>query len=253
MSGSDRSTPSEGVVDIGTSIPRGSAAGLIRRFGIGVADLLFPPRCAGCGRRGHWVCPDCHGQIVRFAAPMCERCGIPFDVGQCRCAEMPVAIATHRSVAAYDGWVRSAILSFKYGDEFARSRHLGVELATIVPSVGSIDGLVPVPLHPRRQRQRGFNQAALLAEEVSRVLGHPVVPALIRTRSTPQQVGLGAVDRATNVRDAFAAVDGVRIAGRRLALVDDVCTTGATLGACAQMLRLHGARDVVTLTLAREI
>ena len=253
MSGSVRSKPSEGVVDIRSSIPRGSAAGLIRKLGLGVADMLFPPRCAGCRRRGYWICPDCDGALVRFTSPLCDRCGIPFFVGQCRCGEMPDAIAMHRSVAAYDGWLRSAILAFKYGEESARARHLAAELASIVPSVGPIDGLVPVPLHPARLRQRGFNQAALLAEKVSRTSGVPVVVALTRTRSTRQQVGLGATDRATNVRDAFAIVDGSPVFGRRLAVIDDVCTTGATLGACAEVLRVHGAREVVSFTLAREI
>ena len=253
MSGSDRSMRPGGVVDIRSSIPRGSATDLMRAIGLGVADVVFPPRCAGCRRRGYWICPDCHLGIARFEAPLCDRCGMPFAVGQCRCDEISDAIAMHRSVAAYDGWLRSAIRAFKYGEESARARHLAAELASIVPSVGPIDGLVPVPLHPARLRQRGFNQAALLAEKVSRTSGVPVVVALTRTRSTRQQVGLGATDRATNVRDAFAIVDGSPVFGRRLAVIDDVCTTGATLGACAEVLRVHGAREVVSFTLAREI
>lgn len=159
----------------------------------------------------------------------------------------------HRSVAAYGGWLRSAILSFKYHDERARAPHLGGQLAGIVPSFGPIEGLVPVPLHPTRLRARGYNQAELLAREASKWTGVPLVLALRRTRATPQQVGLGAEERAANVGDAFAIAPDCGIAGKRLALVDDVTTTGATLGACAEVLIQNGALDVVSLTLAREI
>ncbi len=159
----------------------------------------------------------------------------------------------HRSVAAYDGWLRSAILAFKYGEERARGHHLGVTLGGIVPSLGPIDGLVPVPLHITRLRERGFNQAALLARHASELTGVPVSNALTRTRATSQQVGLGAADRSSNVRDAFATIEGVLVAGRRFALIDDVYTTGSTLSACADALRRQGAREVVTLTLAWEL
>lgn len=174
-------------------------------------------------------------------------------IGHCRCDRFPQGISMHRSVAAYDGWLRSGILAFKYGEERARGHHLGVALAGAVPSLGSVDGLVPVPLHPSRLRERGFNQAALLAKYASERTDVPIVNALARTRSTAHQVGLGAADRQINVRDAFAMVDGILVEGRRFALVDDVCTTGSTLGACADVLLRHGAREVVTLTLAREI
>lgn len=216
-------------------------------------DTIFPPRCARCRRRGTWVCADCDSRLVRWGPTRCDRCGIPPDLADCTCADFPVEITAHRSVAAYRGWLRSAIIAFKYGEERARAAHLGTELATLVADIGSIDGLVPVPLHPTRQRERGFNQAELLARRVQSLTGIPLRDELIRTRSGPHQVGLGAVDRAANVRDAFMMKPDANVAGLRLALVDDVCTTGSTLGVCASVLINHGAREVVSLTLAREL
>jgi len=216
-------------------------------------DTIFPPRCAGCRRRGTWVCEDCDNRLMRWGPTRCDRCGIPSDIADCRCADFPEDITAHRSVAAYRGWLRSAIIAFKYGEERARAAHLGTELAALVADIGKIDGLVPVPLHPKRQRERGFNQAELLARRVQSLTGIPLRDELIRTKSGPHQVGLGAADRAANVQDAFAMRLDANVSGLRLALVDDVCTTGATLGACAMVLIRHGAREVVSLTLAREV
>ncbi len=178
---------------------------------------------------------------------------MPSGLAACRCADFPVEIAAHRSVAAYEGWLRAAIIAFKYGEDRARAAHLGKELATIIPDFGMIDALVPVPLHSKRLRERGFNQATLLARQVHALTGVPVNEALVRITSGPHQVGLGAADRAANVRDAFEMREDINVSGLRLALVDDVCTTGSTLGACAKVLIQHGAREVVSLTLAREL
>jgi ComF family protein len=114
------------------------------------------------------------------------------------------------------------------------------------------DALVPVPLHRARERQRGYNQSRLLAREMSASLDWPVVEALARLRNTPAQVGLNRAQRLANVRDAFCVTDA-SVAGRRVLLIDDVCTTGATLGACSQALRRAGARSVWALTLARAV
>ena len=184
---------------------------------------------------------------------MCDRCGIPFALAGCRCSEFAPELAVHRSVGAYSGWLRAAIIAYKYGDERARDVHLGEHLATIVVEVGTIDALVPVPLQRKRLRERGFNQAELLAHQVGVRMGIPVLSALERTRPTRQQVGLSGIDRVANVGDAFGPVTSVDVTGLRLALIDDVCTTGSTLGACARTLIRYGATEVVSLTLAREL
>ncbi len=175
----------------------------ITRLATGVLDTIFPPRCASCRRRGVWVCEDCLATTTRFVSPMCHRCGIPFGLATCRCPELAPELAAHRSVGAYGGWLRAAIIAFKYGDERARDVHLGTQLATIVPEVGIVDSVVPVPLHRSRLRERGFNQAELLARRVHILTGIEHLNALERTRATSHQVGLSGVDRAANVNDAF--------------------------------------------------
>lgn len=157
-----------------------------------------------------------------------------------------------RAVGPYGGWLRRAVIAFKYGEEWARAAHLGDALAGAAGEVGPIDAVVPVPLHPERLRERGFNQSLLLAKRVGTQTGIPVMEALLRTRPTPRQVGLGANERAVNVRGAFAGLSGANFAGKRIALVDDVCTTGATLGSCAEVLLGLGASEVIGLTLAKE-
>jgi ComF family protein len=184
---------------------------------------------------------------------MCDRCGIPIGLARCRCSELAPELSAHRSVGEYGGWLRSAIIAYKYGDERARDVHLGGLLAEIAPGAGVIDALVPVPLHRKRLRERGFNQAELLAHQVELRTGVPVIRALERTRATPHQVGLSGVDRMANVDGAFGPVGGVDVTGLRLAVIDDVCTTGSTLGACAKSLIRSGAVDVVSLTVAREL
>ena len=157
-----------------------------------------------------------------------------------------------RSVASDEGWLRDAIRSFKYQGESARAEHLGELLVPLLVDLTPFDALVPVPLHPRRERRRGFNQARLLARAAAKQLDAPVENVLVRTRSTGQQVGLDAEARRANVRGAFAVEDGRTCRGGRFVLVDDVLTTGSTLGNCAETLAAAGAVWVGAVTLARE-
>jgi ComF family protein len=216
-----------------------------------VLDLVLPPRCAGCGERESWLCPSCASGLPRVDGPRCRVCaaGLTADVSLCPdCYRDPPPL--ERVVAAFrhEGLARRLVLDLKY----RRHRHLagplGALLAAAAPT--GVDAVVPVPLHPLRRRERGFNQSELLALEVGRRLDRPLAAdALRRTRDTPRQTGLSPRERLANVRGAFAA--GARLDGRRLLLVDDVCTTGATLYACAGALRRAGASAVVAAVVTR--
>ena len=235
----------------GVVSPRAGVGRALSAVGSILIDVVYPPRCAGCGRRGRWVCAACDTALPRFAPPWCDRCGVPISLGPCRCPDLEPDVLQVRSAAGFDGWLRPAILSFKYQEERARDEHLGDVLAGVLVGLGTIDALVPVPLHPTRLRQRGYNQSALLARRAGRALGIPVLDAVRRLRPTPQQVGLGADARRANVAGAFAA--GGELSGARLVIVDDVITTGSTLGACAIALRSSGALEVRGASLAREL
>jgi ComF family protein len=214
-------------------------------------DVVFPPRCAGCGHRGTWVCDRCKGDVLLFERPWCPRCGSPKDA-PCICAELSPALDLVRSAAWYHGWLRTAITSFKYEGESARAAHLANLADSLMPEFGADNVLVPVPLHPSRKRRRGYNQAERLAIEIGRSTGIAIEQVLRRTVPTTRQVGLTADQRGINVRGAFAVVAGTDVAGLRFVLIDDVFTTGATLGACAATLKSGGASWVGALTIARE-
>lgn len=153
----------------------------------------------------------------------------------------------------FDGWVRTAIHAFKYQGERARSRHLGDLLAPLLPPGASVDAVVPIPLHPTRLRDRGFNQATLLAERLAASVGHIEVVEIARHGSTTPQVGLIAAHRRANVAGAFVVPTPARLAGRHVVLVDDVITTTATMAACARALADAGAATVRCLSVARAV
>jgi ComF family protein len=224
----------------------------IRTIGEAIVETIYPRRCAGCGRRGVWVCADCDDALARFQSPWCARCGAPPSRAACRCAELADALSAVRSAAPDEGWLRAAIRSFKYEGESARAGHLGMLLVPVVADLPAFDALVPVPLHASRERRRGYNQARMIAGVASAEAAIPLLDALARVRATPQQVGLDAAARRANVRGAFAVTPGVAIRDARLVLVDDVFTTGSTLGNCAETLVAAGAKWVGAVTLARE-
>ena len=203
-------------------------------------DLLFPPRCAGCGRGGKWFCSQCQAEIMRVPS------GLP----------VPAPLAGLWIAGFHIHPLDHAIHALKYRGKRRLAEPLGLLLAETYRREARFrlppDALLPVPLHKRRVAERGYNQSALLARVVSRELGLPLVEdALTRARDTPQQVGLSGGQRRKNVAGAFVCQSGhPLIAGRRLVLLDDVCTTGATMTACAEALLAAGAREVWGLALA---
>ncbi len=227
-------------------------------------DAIFPPRCAGCGAWSRTVfCEACAPKLQPIRAPFCDFCGETFDplafsAPICaRCRAKTPAFRAARAAFDFDGPLREAIHRLKYRQKSALAPRLAPFLAGALEGDGYLSRfnpnfLVPVPLHPARHRKRGFNQSALLAAELSLLLGVPSRDLLRRTRNTPPQVGLKGEARTKNVRGAFAAdMRDQNWQGSRILLIDDVFTTGATLGEAAKTLRKAGADEVCALTLAR--
>jgi ComF family protein len=243
---------------------------LVGRAGNATVRLLLAPACVACAQvlarplEGP-VCAECWLRIPRLTPPLCARCGDALPPWRAssplcpRCRRMPGRTAA-RSAGLYDGPLRPILHAFKYDDR----RLLARPLARLMADVGAdwledADAVIPVPLHPWRALTRGFNQADDLAGQ----LGPPVWRALDRRRAGPPQAGLPVARRHANVRGAFALAVwsrpvlgpswGRRLEGRRVVLVDDVMTTGATLEACAGVLRRAGVSSVRALTVARAV
>jgi len=239
----------------------GSAVRL-KQFGATLLEFFLPRMCLFCGvpvgeAAAVAVCPGCEAQIQWVASPLCICCGMAFAdrdgadrlCGDCQADPPPFAKA--RAAALYDGVVAQAITGFKFSRQLAflpvmqhwLQRPLCLELAA------AAELLAPVPLHPKRIKQRGFNQSLLLAKAFP---GAPLArEAVVRTRHTPPQVGLNPKQRRDNVKGAFAVPAPALVKGKTVLLVDDLLTTGATVKECARVLRRAGASRVEVLTVAR--
>lgn len=225
-------------------------------------DFVLPPRCAGCGTiidQLHSFCPECWKQIIFLGNSGCLTCGRPLaatDAECCgACLARPPRIARTRAAVAYDDMSRLLAIRLKYGRKVALARTMARFMAPLVEAgEGGEPLLVPVPLHRRRLWQRGFNQSALIAGDLSRRLNLKNDPmVLTRIRSTPPLKGLNQKQRRRTVAGAFAVTDKAAIAGKRIILVDDVLTTGSTAEACARTLRQAGAERVELLCWARVV
>ncbi len=230
------------------------AAAVAARWGTELLDLLFPSRCIACRRTGVSLCPDCRATISFIRPPLCARCGSPASaaVASCHvCRSHPPRLERLRSVAYHEGVVREAIHGLKYQGRVDLVAPLaGLLVEHFKLSSIEADVIAAVPLAPARERERGYNQAELLARALAASTGHPYVQGLVRTRETADQVGKNAAERHANVRGAFRA-DAGAFAKKRVLLIDDVCTTGATLDACAVALQAQGVQKVYGLTVAR--
>jgi ComF family protein len=229
-------------------------------------DALLPPRCLACGcpvDNSGALCAGCWERIDFAGPPHCACCGFPFafDLGAgtlCgACAREPPAYDRARFVMRYGDASKGLVLGFKHGDRTEGAPTFAAWLARAgAELISEADLLAPVPLHRVRLFARRYNQAALLCRSLGRSAGLPVVhDLLIRRRNTPPQGRLSPAGRRRNVAGAFALAPSRRgaLEGRRVLLIDDVMTTGATVSACAQVLRRSGAAGIDVLVLARVV
>jgi len=248
-----------------------------RRWTGALLDLVFPPFCPVCRAalqedRRYPLCGACWAALPRIAPPWCRRCGQPMAAfppagvprdgteagplcGPCR--RRPPAFAYARAALRYEDTAREALHALKFGGH----RALAAPLADVVVSVlagrwpaGPPDVVLPVPLHPRRERERGFNQAELIARRLGQEWGCPVRPeVLARVVATESQTALDSAARLANVQGAFRLRRPELVAGRHVILVDDILTTGATVSACARALEAGGPRRIGVVAVARVV
>ncbi len=242
-----------------------NASKWLRTVSDAVVSVVVSPACASCDALLDQptlgpVCPACWTSILPLTPPLCDRCGDPLPTW--RAISLPLALCPRcrrtrrrvdraRAIGAYDGALRAVVHALKYEGRRSLARPLGAMMR--MRGAEMLEGaacVIPVPLHASRRRERGFNQASDLA----RRLGPPVVMALKRVRATATQTSLPAAQRNRNVRDAFALTRrGGAVSGAIVVIVDDVSTTGATLEACARVLKEAGAVEVRALTAARVV
>jgi ComF family protein len=220
-------------------------------------SLVFPARCAGCGRPGNLFCPACQDQVQPVPQPVCIRCGRPVaTAGRCSdCSDGSFHVSAIRAAAVYIDPISKAIHRFKYEGQPELHAPLGELLVAYWRSrSATVDLVASVPLHENRQRERGFNQSELLAAVLCREARLPLLQqgVLRRTRDTEHQMLLGPAERRANVQNAFAWM-GPSLANHKVLLIDDVATTGSTLEACAEVLLAAGAGRVWALTVARAL
>lgn len=238
-----------------------------KRILTGVLNILFPDNCPVCGGSSgdyeiYPFCDSCWHEIRPYSGPACGVCGLPLvsehSITCGECLKSPPDFARLRSFGLYEGGLKEAIHQLK----FRKGRHLARPLARLIVESGLPDILpgilqeantvVPVPLHHSRLFEREYNQSALLAKEIAELAGMRLeLHGLVKSRKTIPQVGLSRKLRLANLRGAFGVADGHRFDGCHVLLVDDVCTTGATLRECARVVAEAGAESVNAVTLAR--
>ncbi|MBS2027999.1 MAG: ComF family protein [Deltaproteobacteria bacterium] len=225
-----------------------------------VLDVLFPPRCAACGALlpdSAPLCETCQATLLDAPEPACPRCAEPVsgpDETCARCRRDPPPFSRVQVAFGFEGAMSEAIPRFKYQDRpFLAGPLVALAWPRLQSALVGLDAIAPIPLHTARLRERGFDQALLLAQELATRAKLTLLPELlVRTRATEHQVGARREARAENLRGAFAVASDGRIP-KRLALIDDVVTTTATARDAARALRDAGAEEIRVLALARAL
>jgi competence protein ComFC len=219
-------------------------------------DLLYPPRCGGCDKKGERWCSECQRQTQTLQGTLCRICGLPIEkAGTCvTCAKHPPTFQALRAWTAFEGPIRKALHQIKYHRDPSLADDLAQNMLPFWHTLQwQVDVAVPLPLGNKRRESRGYNQAEFLTLPLAVRLNWDYQPqALTRSRETRTQVGLSAFERRTNVAGAFLAQPAL-VSGKSALLVDDVSTTGATLASAAQALLQAGATQVYAFTVARAL
>lgn len=216
-----------------------------------ILDTIFPPRCLNCKRLGRYICDECAQKIIKIKyqnCPICHRKTTDYKL----CAGCRRKSGLYGLVALgyfHDPVLKNIIHEYKYNGIYAAGDELAAMVESLIPP--EIDSVTFAPMSRKRFNFRGYNQAEILAREIGRLTGKPVLSGLVKTRHTKSQVGLERRERLKNLEGAFVCRDN-NVAGRSILLVDDVLTTGATLSGCAKALRRAGAKRIWALVLARE-
>jgi ComF family protein len=220
-------------------------------------DFLFPPICLGCDKEidKGLICNQCINQIYTSALGVCARCGYPLKHNEsCKHCRTNVILPRTRALGGYTEPFSPLIHALKYQGKKSLAEIFGRGLTGLLnsdPILKQADGIIPIPLHPSRQRERGYNQTELLAKEISSQIGIPIMSALKRKKNTKSQTTLDGVKRQKNMLDAFAVKDNSTILNKKVILIDDVITSGATINSAAQALLNGGAKEVYGLVIAR--
>lgn len=218
-------------------------------------DLLFPPECGGCGKKGARWCADCRSRVSILNGLLCDVCGLPQErSGTCAaCLVERPCFRSLRAWAVFEDPVRSVLHRLKYRRDMSLGDTFAAEMLPFVRELGwRVDMITPVPLGRQRRRKRGYNQVAMIARPLALGMEWEYAPrALARRKETRSQVGLSREERRANMQRAFEAKRWV--SGKSVLIMDDVSTTGSTLSAAAESLHRAGAKDVYALTVARAL
>ena len=226
-------------------------------FGEKALDFLFPKYCVGCGHPGEFFCGDCLRELPRIYDPLCPACGRPQtnEVLCPECVQQAAAIDGMRAPFKFEGTIRKAVHDFKYRNVRALAKPLSGLMYRYISNRSLIfDAIIPIPLHSKRLKERGYNQSELLAGNLGKITGVPVIrDGLFRIKYTVPQVKTSSLaERRNNVNGAFSGSDNA-VKGKSILLIDDVATSGLTMNAAAAVLKSSGAGSVWGLTLAREV
>lgn len=220
-------------------------------------DFLFPPLCLSCNQEidKGLVCFQCLNRINRSPLGVCAKCGYPLAYNQdCKHCKVRLNLPRTRALGFYSEPWLSLIHALKYQGKKSLAKIFGRSMTGLLnsdPILKQADALVPIPLHPARKRERGFNQAELLGLEISNQTGIPILKALKRKKNTKSQITLDPKERIANLQGAFIIRDKKMVINKRLILIDDVITTGATISSAAQVLQNAGVKEVYGLVVAR--